>query len=202
MKNLCVLAAWLIAGAAWAAEREPSLSLWIQPLSALTLTPLAASEGNTFLMVPGGANIPLSPTQDLVLEITPIMSLQECEGRCSTYGLSLAVGSSWTVLPNNSGGGFFLQPKLGGVVARDSRGGENTETGTQLSLGLDLGYRTKLGPLFLAFVGGGSVGWGWNVPSSSQSVFFSLWDWPDLARRENKVVWDLNLHLLRIGASF
>jgi hypothetical protein len=45
------------------------------------------------------------------------------------------------------------------------------------------------------------VGWGWNVPTSSHSVFFSLVDWPQRAR-EDKLTWDANVHLLRIGASF
>jgi hypothetical protein len=76
-----------------------------------------------------------------------------------------------------------------------------TETGSQLSLGLDVGYRVKSEHLFLAFILGGSVGRGWNIPASSSSLFFSFLDWPQ-PRRESKWVFDLNLNLLRIGASF
>jgi hypothetical protein len=224
MKKSWVLAACLFAGAAGAQPSEqsleqespppepaPSLSLWVEPLGPLALTPLMASVGNTFVMVPLGMHLPLSPSQDLVLELTPIFSRQRCESRCSSQMLALAVGTSWLLLPNNSRGGLFLQPKLIGVLAHDSRGvdvvmfshesGAWSEAGAQLSLGLDVGYRLRFGHLFLEFVLGGSVGRGWNVPSSSQSLFFSLLDWPE-RHREDKGVWDLNLHLLRVGASF
>jgi hypothetical protein len=223
MTKAWVLAECLFAGAASAQSAEPSLeaesppteqapsfSLWVEPLSALTLTPVMASLGSTFVMVPLGMNLHLSPTQHLVLELTPIYSRHDCEARCSTRALALAVGSSWLLLPSHSRGGLFVQPKLVGVLAHDRSGadfelpdgaGAWSKTGTQLSLGLDVGYRLSFGRLFLEFILGGSVGWGWNIPSSSQSLFFSLLDWPQF-RREDKVVWDLNLHLLRIGASF
>jgi hypothetical protein len=53
----------------------------------------------------------------------------------------------------------------------------------------------------MAFVLGGSVGKGWNVPRSSESLFFSFLDTPERAR-EDKSVWDVNLNLVRIGGSF
>jgi hypothetical protein len=204
MKKVWVLAACLFATVASSqpSEQAPSLSLWVEPMSSLVLTPLAASVGDTFIMVPLGMHLPLSSRQDLVLELTPIFSFQQCEGRCRTQALALAVGSSWILLPNNSRGGLFVQPKLVGVLSRDSRG-ENAQahTAAQLSLGLDVGYRLNFGRLFMEFVLGGSVGAGWNVPRSSPSIFFGLYDWPEL-QREDKAVWDLNLHLLRLGANF
>ncbi|MBN1210731.1 MAG: hypothetical protein JXB05_38135 [Myxococcaceae bacterium] len=223
MKKCWVLAACLIAGAAWAQPVEelllearaperpaPSVALWTEPLSALTVTPWYYSQENTFVMVPLGANLPLSPTQDLVLELTPLWTRQDCEARCSSQALALAIGTSWLVSPNGSGGGLFLHPKLVGVISRDRREaglptpideGSWSETGGQLSLGLDVGYRVSRGRLFLEFVLGASVGRGWNIPLSSQSLFFSFLDWPQRGR-EDKWVWDLNVHLVRIGVSF
>ena len=223
MNKTWVLAAFLMSGAAWAqpvtefkgtspaSERSaPSASVWLQPLSLLTLTPFSAFEGNTLVMLPLGANIALGDRTDLVFEVTPIWGHQDCEARCTTLGLAVAVGPAWTVLPTRPGSGFFVQPKLVGVLASDSRTVERvvgldegnwSETGQQLSLGLDVGYRMTRGHFFMAFVLGGSVGQGWNVPRSSESLFFSFLDWPERAR-EDKSVWDVNLNLVRIGGSF
>ncbi|HYH96367.1 hypothetical protein [Hyalangium sp.] len=188
------------------------MTLWTQPVGALALWAgfRAVTQEDTYLMVPVGANVPLSPTQELVLELTPIWTRQDCEARCSSLALAVAVGTAWAVAPNGSGGGFFLQPKLVGVVSRDSREagfevpfdeGSWSATRGQLSLGLDVGYRMNFGRFFMAFVLGGSVGLGWDVPTSSHSIFFSLLDWPQRSSQD-KVVWDFNLHLLRLGASF
>jgi hypothetical protein len=179
------------------------VTLWTEPLGPLVLGAFYAANRNTFLMVPVGANIPLSRERDLVLELTPIWIRQDCEGPCGSKALALAVGMAWTPQPNASGGGFFLQPKLVGVLTRDT-GGEDvvfTTTRGQLSLGLDLGYRLNFDRLFLAFALGGSVGLGWDVQASTPSIFFSLLGWPE-RRSTDKAVWDLNVHLVRIGASF
>lgn len=217
LKKTWILAACLFTGTAWAqpeatppasdtVKSGPSLSVWVQPLGALAFGlagPLLAPD-NSYFMLPLGMNVPLSPTQELVFEATPFVSRQDCEGPCRTHALALAVGSAWSLSPHSSRGSFFLQPKLIGLVARDvgsSDTGLWRETGGQLSLGLDVGYRVKGEHLFLAFILGGSVGRGWNVPTSSRSLFASFLDWPR-ASRKNKVVFDLNLNLLRIGASF
>jgi hypothetical protein len=224
MKQTWALAAFLISGAAWAqpsmgeyqgtapvAEPSPApASVWVQPLSLLTLTPIQASEGHTLVMLPLGANLPLSHTTDLVFEVTPIWGRQDCEARCTTRGLAVAAGTAFTVLSTHRGSGVFIQPKLVGVLARDAREvdrvvdfdeGNWSETGRQLSVGLDVGYKLTRGHFFMAFVLGGSVGRGWNVPQSRESLFFSLLDSPERAR-EDKSVWDVNLNLVRIGGSF
>jgi hypothetical protein len=179
------------------------VTLWTEPLGPLVLGSFFASIRDTYLMVPVGANIPMGPTQDLVIELTPIWTRQNCEGPCRAQALALAVGTAWTPQPNASGGGFFLQPKLVGVLARQTGVDDDVFTNTrgQLSLGLDLGYRMNLGRFFLAFVLGGSVGMGWNVEASQPSIFFSIMGWPG-RRSADKAVWDLNIHLVRIGASF
>ena len=216
MKKLWVLAACLFTGTAWAQseavspslddESEPSVSVWIQPLGTLAFGlggPLLGS-GNSYLMLPVGMNVPLSPTQELVFEVTPFLSRQDCEGPCRTRALALSVGSAFSLSPHSSRGSFFIQPKVTGLVSQDvgfSDAGSWTETGGQLSLGLDLGYRVKSEHLFLTFALGGSVGQGWNVPQSSTSLFASFLDWPQRSR-EDKWVFDLNVNLLRIGASF
>jgi len=155
-------------------------------------------------------DLPLSPTQHLVLELTPLFIRQDCEGPCSSAALYLALGPAWTVFPDAEGGGFFVAPKLAGLVARDvgftDLGSPPTaevwsETGVQLSLGLDVGYRMVRGPFYLAFVLGGSVGRGWNVPAWAPSTFFSMLDWPRRSRAD-KWVWDLNPNLVRAGVAF
>lgn len=217
MKKTWILAACLLMGTAWAQPEAatpasdavkpgPSLSVWVQPLGALAFGlagPLLGPD-NSYFMLPLGMNVRLSPTQELVFEATPFVSSQDCEGPCRTRALALAVGSAWSLSPHSSRGSFFIQPKVIGLVSRDvgvSDAGLWTETGGQLSLGLDVGYRVKGEHLFLSFILGGSVGRGWNVPASSQSLFASFLDWPQ-PRRKDKFVFDLNLNLLRIGASF
>lgn len=217
MKKTWILVACLFSVTAWArsqppspppdtADAAPSVSVWVQPVGTLAfglMGPLVGP-GNSYLLLPLGMNVPLSPTQELVLEVTPFLSRQECEGPCTTRALTLAVGSAWSLSPQSSRGSFFLQPKVVGVVSRDvgvSNEDVFRETGGQLSLGLDVGYRVKSQHLFLTFMLGGSVGRGWNVPASSTSLLFSFVTWPE-PRRESKWVFDLNLNLLRIGASF
>ncbi|WP_257452954.1 hypothetical protein [Archangium lipolyticum] len=194
-------------------KSEPSMSVWVQPVGALAYglagPLLDDTGGNTYFMLPVGLNVPLSPTQELVFELTPFVSRQGCEGPCSTRALALSVGSAWSLSPHSSRGSFFIQPKVMGMVSQDEGVTDIgvwdarvwRETGSQLSLGLDVGYRVKSEHLFLAFVLGGSVGRGWNVPVTSSSLFFSFFDWPELPRKD-KWVFDLNLNLMRIGASF
>ncbi|QRN95551.1 hypothetical protein JRI60_41905 [Archangium violaceum] len=207
MKKTCSLAVCLLTATAWAQPGEPSVSVWVQPVGTLAfgLAGPLVGPGTSYLTLPVGMNVPLSPTQELVFEVTPFLSRQDCEGPCSTRALALAVGSAWSLSPHSSRGSFFIQPKVMGLVSRDKgvSGGDSPwmETGSQLSLGLDVGYRVRSEHLFLAFVLGGSVGRGWNVPASSSSIFTSFLDWPQ-GRRESKWVYDLNLNLLRIGASF
>ncbi|WNG49384.1 hypothetical protein F0U60_38640 [Archangium minus] len=214
MKKLWVLAACLFTGTAWAQPEavspssetdgsEPSVSVWIQPLGtlALGLAGPMGGPGTSYLMLPVGMNVHLSPTRELVFEVTPFLSSQDCEGPCRTRALAFSVGNAWSLSSRSS---FFILPKVMGLVSQDVGASDTdvwTETGGQLSLGLDVGYRVKSEHLFLTFVLGGSVGRGWNVPHTSSSLFTSFYDWPQRSR-ENKWVFDLNLNLLRIGASF
>jgi hypothetical protein len=179
------------------------VALWTAPLGPLMLGPFNAANGNTYLMVPLGANIPLSREFDLVLELTPSWISQNCAPPCGSKTLALAVGTAWTPRPSASGGGFFLQPKLMGVLTRDTGGEDVTITTTQgrLLLGLDLGYRLNFDRLFLAFALGGNVGMGWNVHGSPQSTFVELAGRPEFGALD-KVVWDLNVNFVRIGANF
>jgi len=180
---------------------RPAPALWVAPLFSLTLTPFAASQGSTLLMVPVGVNLPVSATREWVLELAPLFSHTRCEeAACSAFGLSLSAGMAWTLLPNGKGGGLFLQPKLVGLPSWVG-GNQWKAAGAQLSLGLDVGYRLNLGRLFLAFVVGGSAGRGWNVPRNTSSLYTSFLDIPT-SYRTNKWVWDVNLNLVRIGANF
>ncbi len=190
-----------------------SWALWVQPLSPLMVTLQMAMLDGTFIMLPLGVNVPLGPTQDLVLELTPMFtsfSKEGCEEVCGSRALSVSLGIAKSLNPRTPGRGFFLQPKVVGVVARDSRNvgapapfdkDSWSGVGGQLSLGLDVGYRLPFEHFFLSFVVGGSVGYGWNAPEQSQSIFYSLFG-PPTRQRKDKLLWDPNLNLIRIGAEF
>src|SRR6218665_3809689 len=70
---------------------RPAPALWVAPLFSLTLTPFAASQGSTLLMVPVGVNLPVSATREWVLELAPLFSHTRCEeAPCPAFGLSLS----------------------------------------------------------------------------------------------------------------
>jgi hypothetical protein len=163
--------------------------------------------------LPVGLNVPVSRSWDLVLEVTPLFKssthaypLREK----AAYVLAVAVGSAWFMRGHSAPGGFFLQPKLVGVISYDARddfrdyyNAPYSPVGRQLSFGLDVGYRVTVRDVVLDFIVGGSMGWGWNVPDQGHSLFRSLLDvLPEGGYRTNRFVWDPNLHLVRLGFTF
>lgn len=211
---LCVVTRLASAQPAAPLSTARTWSPWIQPVGAMAL-PSLQSLSNGYVprlfMLPLGLNVPVSRTHELVFEATPFAREDYCVSDyapCGSRALAVALGLAWTFRPDSSRGGVFLQPKVIGVLERSwsaRRTGPTEDpwsaTGRQLSVGLDVGYRVALGPVFLAFVVGASTGRGWGIPADHDSLFFSLLHAPQ-ERRETKWVWDLNLHLLRLGANF
>jgi hypothetical protein len=186
------------------AEKRP-VAFWVQPLvlPLIPFLPYVVPSIQRFIVVPLGLTVPLAPRQDLVFELTPFYESEWGESRNTTKALTVSVGSAWRPFPESKGGGWFVQPKLLGVVANvrhDPFGFEERweKTSAQASLGLDVGYRMNDERLFLEFVLGASVGYGWNVPRTRQSVLTAI-TFPTDTDRVNKVVWDYNLNLIRLG---
>ncbi|WP_244224305.1 hypothetical protein [Corallococcus sicarius] len=195
---------------------RPAHALWISPLvtGSLMLTgPLVG--GTLHLALPLGTNLQLSDRTDLVLEVTPRYSRRRCTddvGNCGTVrALTLSTGVAWTPWPRARGDGFFLQPKLSGMVsnekdrpaADEGEPAHRSTTGGQLTLGLDLGYRKTFARsnFYLAAVFGAAVGYSWNQQREELDLGGqSSLPWGD-APRNGRIV-DINMDILRVGFSF
>ncbi|MBM7113515.1 hypothetical protein [Archangium primigenium] len=207
MKALCV-ALCLVAGASSAQEEasrpEPHRPAFtFQPVaSLLVLTRGASLDESLLFMLPVGMSVPLEERWrqwELMLELTPIYS----QGSASRWSLALALaaGATWFKNDTSPHQGFFLQPKLMGVILRDmsDRDSQRSSMATQVTVGLDIGYRVPVEIGQLDFLVGGGVGWGWNVPRDAPSLYLPLLGSSYGYDRTNKVVWDPNLHLVRLG---
>ena len=97
------------------------MALWVQPMIALLAGYGAYFASATVVMVPLGLSVPLDPTWDLAVELTPIYAHRSCNRECTSRALALAVGPAWTVRPDGPWGGLFVQPKLLGVLAHTQR---------------------------------------------------------------------------------
>ncbi|NMO21042.1 hypothetical protein HPC49_19535 [Pyxidicoccus fallax] len=173
------------------------------------------------LALPVGLNVRRSDTTDWVFEVTPGLTSRRCidiagdpAKRCGkTRSLEASVGLAWTPRPGARGDGLFLQPRVGGMWIRDEAGGtelqgvvdggRRTETGGQVTLGLDIGYRKTAARSrsFLAPVVGVGVGYGWNQRRNPVRVTVMNGlrrgsEWKD------QLVVDVNLEVLRWGATF
>ena len=191
-------------------DDRPGVSLWVQPVLALPSAVYSTLGPHELIMVPLGVSLPLGARREVVVEVTPLYESDDCHGSCSTRTLIAAVGTSWFVSSESTRAGFFIQPKLVGVVSRyDSVvhkvGTTLIETSSsrrgQLSLGLDVGYRLPSRRLLLEFMVGGSVGRGWNVSPGEASVI-SVFRVETPEPRPNRWVWDINPNLLRLGGRF
>jgi hypothetical protein len=82
-------------------------------------------------------------------------------------------------------------------------GGERRETGKQLTLGFDVGYRKTAARsrAFLAPVVGVGVGYAWNQRRERLDVG-ALYGLPRGKTWKDQLIVDLNLDVLRFGATF
>ncbi|WP_434383757.1 hypothetical protein [Melittangium boletus] len=210
MKALCVVLC-LVAGASSAQEEasrpEPHRPAFtFQPVASLLVLTRGASLNEALvLMLPVGMSVPLEERWkqwELMLELTPIYAKERDFD--ASLALALAVGATWFKNDAPLHQGFFLQPKLVGTVLRGTsyNGNQVSPVMTQVTVGLDIGYRVPVEIGQLDFLVGGGVGWGWNVPERTPSLFLPLLSSRLGSDRTNKVVWDPNLHLLRVGLTF
>ncbi|MFP2929331.1 hypothetical protein ACLESO_29850 [Pyxidicoccus sp. 3LG] len=171
--------------------------------------------------LPVGLNVRLSDTTDWVFEVTPMLTRKQCTNvhgraarRCGTVrALKGAVGVAWTPWPGARGDGLFLHPKVSGMWTHDVasgpeltgglEGGERRETGGQVVLGLDVGYRKTAARsrAFIAPVLGVGVGYSWNQRRNRFDVGSQFGD-PQGAEWKNQRIVDLNIDLVRFGATF
>lgn len=195
---------------------RPAHALWTLPIahgSLLVMGPVVA--GLVHLALPVGTNLQVSDRTDLVIEVTPMYTRRRCSSdvtRCgSVRALKASTGVAWTPWPGARGDGFFIQPKLGGMLSheQDRPDGETegpagrSTTGGQLTLGLDLGFR-KTAPRsrsFLAAVIGAGVGYSWNQRREEVDLGAQYGiPWGD-AKRSGRII-DINMDILRFGFTF
>jgi hypothetical protein len=226
LNKAMLISMFLVAVEAWAEPAEtvrslppepspPRAAFWFQPVihgslmvSGVMLAPIYAP---LHVALPLGATFPLSERTGLVVELTPMYSRVNCHDDGATCGSVRAVrattGVAWTPWPGARGGGFFLQPKLGGVWSheKDRPAGEEglfrrSTTGGQLTLGLDLGYLKTLprSNSYLALVTGAGVGYSWHQRRKAFDVG-AQYAIPQGEERRNGFIAEINTDLLRIG---
>jgi len=222
------LAALTLAGSVARAQEVPPETqgargerlLWLEPLStALGLAYTAAETGvegeldERILMISGGYAHPLDARRSLATELFVGQevtgcgnAVEECSG---TTFVRASVGMAYS-FGGSPGRGFLLQPRLILGYYLDHAGREGPsfpprETAAShafsLQAGLDVGYQWRVGPVYLALVGGLAAG----VSSGGMNVLpFAMTD-PALTRGGGlalRPMLGLNLHLLRLGFAF
>ncbi|RKH39964.1 hypothetical protein [Corallococcus llansteffanensis] len=195
---------------------KPGQVLWIAPVvhgSFMLMGPPMA--GMLHLALPVGTNLKLSDRTDLVIEVTPRFTRRRCTDDFDSCGtvraLTVSTGLAWTPWPRARGDGFFLQPKLSGMVsnekdrpdADEGQPANRSTTGGQLTLGLDLGYRktTARSNFYLAAVFGAGVGYSWNQRRKELDLG-AQYTVPWGEERRNGRIVDINMDILRLGFGF
>ncbi len=210
---LCLVASLSWAQAETKAPEAQRPSLWVQPVMPYFLNTLFIPRGEYLVTLPMGLSLPQRgkwKQWELMFEVTPIYRSDRATYPRTpvnkVFALALAGGAAWFRHEGATHQGFFLHPKLVGAISHDPRGSPLPSrslslVASQLSLGLDIGRRYAFRGGHLDLLVGGSVGWGWNVPAESPSLFYSVIGGRS-PRRTSKLVWDPNFHLLRIGLTF
>jgi hypothetical protein len=188
---------------------SPRSAVWIQAGLPVSLI-WAGATGNSTLYLPIGANFNVWG-HPIALEVTPIYDrLRSTEITWRSVGLITAVGPMLFTGPEPLRG-FFLEPKLLvsmyrislllGPPPHDFPGPYDNRhfLTASVSIGLDIGYQLVWGHLYLAVVGGLAVGYCHNC---SRDGFASglLTEYNDV--RTNRLAFDFNLNLLRIGIAW
>jgi hypothetical protein len=192
---------------AW--EESPERGIWVQPAATAFLTPVFAQVAGTFISVPLGLELPTSSHSALVLELNPVYASFGCgdsSGHCmKSSGAYAAVGMMY--FPGSPKDGLFLQPKVTGAVFHDPGSVQAAlpgvidrprSTSAHVMLGLDLGYRFKLDPVFVEPILGIEAGYAFNTHGApTVSAYLG---YPDVGR--GGFAYQLNLNLLRVGLTF
>ncbi|WP_375758368.1 hypothetical protein [Corallococcus exercitus] len=186
---------------------RPANVLWVAPAMHGFFAVMGPPMGDmVHLALPVGVNRKLSDRSDLVLEITPRFSRRRCTDDFDSCGtvrsLTLSTGVAWRPWARARGNGFFLQPKLSGMVINEKDRPDGGATGGQLTLGLDLGFqKTTASNFYLAFVFGAGVGYSWNQRRDVVDLG-ARYNLPWGSSRGSGGIVDINLDLLRLGFGF
>ncbi|HZH76684.1 MAG TPA: hypothetical protein VEY88_11665 [Archangium sp.] len=221
-----VLAMCLVGGAARAGsegDRERETQVWLEPawgsLGALgSLASLSSVRPFALLYVPVGVELPLGQRGALGLELSYMYRrfVSESSGvplDHRTDVLRFSVGPVFRLSGERRHEGFFVQPLVTGTFSSryedvhmspnspGARVDRWTSTVRALEAGVDVGYGFRFGDLTLTTLIGASVGYSSRASPDSGLV----WMWiigpgakPDVPR----VVWNLNLDLVRVGWVF
>jgi hypothetical protein len=188
----------------------PRHALWVQPVG----TVLFGLYGQA-LYLPLGANLPLTEKTSLALELTPVVGswVYDIGAIPPERALHWRVLAAAGPLFSFGGGplsGPFVQPKLSTVLASDPDYAEDMirlqgGVSFELQLGLDVGWQFSGAGWYVAPMIGASAGYCFNCTGDSDEWVSSLIT--PMAReysdqRSPRRVFNLNLHLLRIGTSF
>jgi hypothetical protein len=203
------IAFWLVACAAGSSRAQPVEhgAIWAEPLGSVFL----GAAG--FWYVSGGLDVVLQNGSILVIEGAYTRGgWYGCESRSA--GGFVAVGVRF--FPAGGSRGWYIQPKLrarrlstwsagGTELASDMCGAAEAEgvngEDAEIGLGLDFGYRFRLGPLVLEPVIG--VYAGVCLDCLGGSFFHTDFDMFEQARhRRTALAGGLNLNLLRVGIAF
>ncbi|MBN8227738.1 hypothetical protein JYK02_09475 [Corallococcus macrosporus] len=194
---------------------RPEHVLWVAPVMHGFFAVMGPPMGDmVHLALPVGLNRKLSDQSDLVLEVTPRYSRRRCGEDVDSCGtvrsLTVSTGLAWRPWARVRGNGFFLQPKLSGMVLNERdrpEAGEGdttnrSSTGGQLTLGLDMGFqKTTASNFYLAFVFGAGVGYSWNQRRDVVDLG-ARYNLPWGSSRKSGGIVDINLDLLRLGFGF
>jgi opacity protein-like surface antigen len=226
MSRLIILAVAVVslAGAAHAEDTpmedagQGGRLLWLEPLStalglAYTASPSAQQYDNRLHALSAGYAHPLDARRSLATELFVFQEVGGCRTPTDTCYASTAarasVGLAYS-FGGSPGRGFLLQPRLilGYSRRHPGRGDPNEfpshpETpgshGFSLQAGLDVGYQWRLGPVYLAIVGGLAAGVSTGIEGFGP---FLIVDGNDTVEPSLDLALGLNLHLLRVGFAF
>jgi len=191
----------LIVPARASADVKAGPSVWIEPLgTAFFAVDSAVNDyGLRLLYLPVGATVPVGAV-DLDVELTLISHTEPPFGDVSDgvheLAAILSAGPRFPLFGERRNG-FFAEPKLQATWIHPTQGGTDSSA---IELGLDVGYQLTSGRLSLAFLIGISGGYGFNVTSDHACPIIDEVSRP--APRSNRSVYDTNLNLFRIGATF
>lgn len=127
-------------------------AVWAQPVSLIGTATIAALTGIPIVAVPLGVSFSIGTTE-VAAELTPTISEDVFLVSASFGPVVHAHRGTWL-------DGFFVQPK-----AHVEGGLREGQASIVAHVAVDFGYQIRRGPLYVAFVLGGGVGYGLsNMP--------------------------------------
>ena len=171
-----------------ASAAEPAhVALWVQPVGIVASPMLSALIRGAYVTVPVGINFPIGETE-VAAELT-----------ASVAPASLLIGASFGPIVHSHVGswvdGFFVQPKV--RVEGGLRDGAKNIAGLAA---LDVGYQIRNKRLYLAFVFGAGLGYGFT--NQLFDGFLSLMIPRRASEPSGRMVATINLNALRLGFAF